>query len=282
MPAEPVIRHISDTAYWAAYFRARETERPDALFRDPFAERLSGERGRQISAAFPFHERQAWSWATRTWLFDRFLTAELAQGADMVVNLAAGLDARPYRLPLPPALQWIEVDLPAVLAYKQEVLAQEEPACRLERVALDLGDLAARRQLFQHLGGRAGRVLVISEGLLIYLTPQEVAALAQDLAAAPGFLRWAVDIASPGLLRMLQKQTDAGTSGWAASLRFAPPEGPNFFVPYGWRALEVRSTLKTAARLKRLNLLLRLMAVLPENPHRLGSRPWSASCLLAR
>ena len=39
------VRNISDTARWVAYFRARETQRPDALFRDPFAERLAGERG---------------------------------------------------------------------------------------------------------------------------------------------------------------------------------------------------------------------------------------------
>ena len=43
------VRNISDTARWVAYFRARETQRPDALFRDPFAERLAGERGFEIA-----------------------------------------------------------------------------------------------------------------------------------------------------------------------------------------------------------------------------------------
>jgi hypothetical protein len=40
---DPAIQHISDTARWAAVYRARETERNDALFRDPFARRLAGE-----------------------------------------------------------------------------------------------------------------------------------------------------------------------------------------------------------------------------------------------
>src|SRR3974390_288427 len=42
---EPLIRNISDTAFWAAIYRARETEQPNPLFRDPFARRLAGTRG---------------------------------------------------------------------------------------------------------------------------------------------------------------------------------------------------------------------------------------------
>jgi len=45
---ELLIRNISDTARWAAIYRARESQRLDALFRDPFARRLAGERGEQI------------------------------------------------------------------------------------------------------------------------------------------------------------------------------------------------------------------------------------------
>jgi len=58
---EPLIRDISDTARWVAVYRARETERPDAVFRDPFARALAGERGERIAAALPFFEEHAWS-----------------------------------------------------------------------------------------------------------------------------------------------------------------------------------------------------------------------------
>jgi O-methyltransferase involved in polyketide biosynthesis len=40
------------------------------------------------------------------------------QGTDMVINLAAGLDSRPYRMQLPALLRWVEVDLPDMLNYK--------------------------------------------------------------------------------------------------------------------------------------------------------------------
>src|SRR5689334_23330923 len=109
MGSEPHIRNISDTARWVAVYRARETERPDAVFRDPFARRLAGERGEQIVASIPFAEKNSWPFVARTWLVDKLIDDQVRQGTDMVVNLAAGLDARPYRMDLPRALQWIEV-----------------------------------------------------------------------------------------------------------------------------------------------------------------------------
>src|ERR1051325_9971333 len=99
---EPLIRDISDTARWVAVYRARETERPDAAFRDPFARALAGERGEQIAKALPFGEQNAWSFVGRTYLFDRFVMRAVEGGVDLIVNLAPGLDARPYRMALPP------------------------------------------------------------------------------------------------------------------------------------------------------------------------------------
>src|SRR5437764_9971197 len=115
--AEPLIRDVSDTARWVAVYRARESERPDAVFRDPYARRLAGERGEQIANALPFGQQNAWSWTARTYLVDRIVAAHVAGGGDLVVNLAAGLDARPYRMELPQALRWIEVDLPQMIDY---------------------------------------------------------------------------------------------------------------------------------------------------------------------
>src|SRR5882724_9127046 len=146
-PKAPV-RNVSDTARWVAYFRARETQRPDALFRDPYAERLAGERGFEIARTLPDGNKHEWAWVARTHLFDEFVSREVEQGADLVLNLAAGLDARPYRMQLPAELRWIEVDLPDIIPYKEEILANEKPRCRLERLALDLADEQARRRLF--------------------------------------------------------------------------------------------------------------------------------------
>jgi methyltransferase (TIGR00027 family) len=279
LQTEPLIRNVSDTARWVAVYRARETERPDAHFRDPFARRLAGERGEQIAKSMPLGRDNDWSMITRTWLGDQFINHQVQQGVDMVINLAAGLDARPYRMQLPPSLKWIEVDLPEILAYKEEILRDEKPACSLERIRLDLSNATARHELFTELGGRCKKALIITEGLLIYLTSDDVAGLAKDLAAPPSFHSWILDIASPGLLRMLAKRM-AKQLNEAAPFKFAPPEGPDFFVPYGWMPVDVRSLLKTAAKLKRLSLLFRFFALLPETEKSRRDRPWSGMCLL--
>jgi methyltransferase (TIGR00027 family) len=282
MSDERGLRNISDTAHWVAIYRAIESERPDALFRDPFARRLGGERGAHITEGNAFASRNAWSFVARTVLIDRFISDAIANGADMVVNLAAGLDARPYRMTLPSALQWVEVDLPDMLAYKSELLAHETPRCTLERVAVDLSDVAARRELFARLRARATAVMVVSEGLVVYLAPDEVLALATDLARTPPFNQWVLDMVSPALMRMMQKTMGETLRQSGASFKFAPAEGPAFFERVGWKPLDVRSLLHTAATLKRLPWRMRLVALLPDSKGRVPNSPWGGVCLFER
>ena len=129
---------VDDTARWVAHHRALESARPDALFHDPFAARLAGSTGRAIAegAAPAAGGGDGWYLTARTVLIDEAVAAAIAGGCDTVVNLGAGLDARPYRLDLPAGLEWIEVDLPAILDHKAAVLTSETARCRLRRVPL--------------------------------------------------------------------------------------------------------------------------------------------------
>ena len=278
---ESKIRNISDTARWVAVYRARENDRPDAVFRDPFARRLAGERGEQIAAGIPFADKNSWPFVARTWLTDHIISDQVRQGTDMVINLAAGLDARPYRMELPRSLQWIEVDLPEILAHKEEILRNENPVCVVERVRLDLSDESARRELFLELGRRANRVLIVAEGLLVYLTEEEVAALGRDLAAPVAFQHWIIDLASPALLRMLAKKLGAPLDQAGVPLKFAPEQGPEFFSRCGWKAEEIDSIIRAAAKLNRLSFFLRLIAKISSTRFQ-SKRPWSAVCLLTK
>jgi len=279
--SESRIRNISDTARWVAVYRARETQRKDAVFRDPFAQRLAGERGEQIAALMSFAEKNSWPFVARTWLIDQVISSQVKLGTDMIVNLAAGLDSRPYRMNLPASLQWIEVDLPEILTYKEDVLRSQMPACHVERVRLDLSDVPARRELFSELGRKANRALVVSEGLVIYLDEKEVTSLGQDLAVAPSFQHWILDLTSPALLKMLEKKIGAPLDKAGAPLKFAPREGPDFFKRSGWKPVEIHSVMHAAAKLNRLPFFLRLIAKI-SSPAFQAKRPWSAVCLLGR
>lgn len=271
---------ISDTARAVAIARAIESERPDALFRDPFARRLAGPVGARMEPrirryfsglGLPF----------RTLFFDDIVRRAVAEGVDTVINLAAGLDARPYRMAeLPASLRWIEVDLPALVQEKDALLASEAPRCRLERIGMDLADGDSRRALFERLGRESQRALVLTEGLLPYLTAPMVEALARELAARPCFRLWGLDLIGPFITRLLAPLMRRRLKDGSA-LRFAPPEGADYFAPLGWRTVEVRSPLHAAARAGRTGLLLRLYARLPPSP-RPGGRPWYGICLLDR
>jgi methyltransferase (TIGR00027 family) len=246
------IEHVSDTARWVALYRAMESDRSDALFRDPYARRLAGERGERIVASMRKGRAWAWPMIVRTAVMDELiLRAVERDGVGTVLNLAAGLDTRPYRLPLRPTLRWVEVDFPDVIAYKQEQLAGERPACALEQVGIDLTDEARRRALFDRIGAAARQVLVVSEGLLIYLTPEAVASLAADLTVPRSFRWWLIDLASPRLLKMMEKSWGQAVAAGNAPFQFAPAEGTRFFESHGWREAQYRSMWEESLRLKR-------------------------------
>src|SRR5262245_57180702 len=106
-PAPNPISSVSDTARWVALYRAMESDRPDALFRDPFARRLAGPAGEKIVASLPGGRRWDWPMIVRTAVMDEIILRLVNEdGVDTVLNLAAGLDARPYRLDLPRSLRW--------------------------------------------------------------------------------------------------------------------------------------------------------------------------------
>jgi methyltransferase (TIGR00027 family) len=278
--AGPLIRNISDTALWVAVYRAMETDRNDAVFRDPFARRLAGTRGDEIMASIKPSQQYAWSYTARTHLIDTFVLQEVARGADMVIDLAAGLDARPFRMALPASLRWVEIDLAEILDYKADILKNEKPVCRLERIPLDLADAASRRRVLADLGRESKRALVISEGLLVYLDADEVCALARDLAEQSSFQRWATDLTNPALLKMLQRQFGSRLDQAGAPLKFGPAEGPHFFERCGWQPIDVRGMLHTAARLRRLSFLFRLFALLPDTKGEKPKAIWGGVVLL--
>ena len=246
------LEHVSDTARWVALYRAIESERGDARFRDPFARRLAGPRGEAIARTLPGFRSGLWPMVARTCAFDEIILRTIARdGADTIVNLAAGLDARPWRMALPASLRWFDVDLPGILGYKVGALREESPVCAYEAVPADLTDAAERRDVLARIGAGSRKALVVTEGLLVYLTDEAVGDLALDLHAVPSFRWWLLDLIAPRLKRMLDKRWGSSLDEARAPFRFAPAESTRFFERFGWREAEWRSTLTEAMRLRR-------------------------------
>jgi methyltransferase (TIGR00027 family) len=244
------IRNVSDTALWVAIYRAQESERPDAIFHDPYARRLGGERGQAIVDTMPRGKTMGWPMVVRTAVMDEIVLRCVQQGAATVLNLAAGLDARPYRLDLPASLRWLHVDLPDMIDYFRSHMSGETPRCQLEFIAADLREAEARRDVFAQ-AAQHGPVLVITEGLLIYLETQNVAELARDLHDIARAKWWLSDLASPMLLKFLERQWQPMLKQGNAPFLFGPADNTGFFAPFGWREVEFRPHWDESMRLKR-------------------------------
>ncbi len=238
------IDHVSDTAFWVAWFRAQEGLRPDALFRDPLAAKLAGERGERLAKHMGIQRAMAWSMALRTRIIDDYILEAVEAGAGCIVNLGAGLDTRPYRLDLPAELTWIEADFPAVIAYKSGVLSDEAPRCHLSRIACDLYDAEARRRLLDQVAAVGSSALVLTEGVILYLDNAALAALANDLHEYPAITHWITDYFSPLFEKVSARGKVMKNLAQNAPFRFKPGlqsiDWSAFFARHGWQVDRVR------------------------------------------
>ncbi len=184
----------ADTAFWIAAVRARETERSDRLFADPYARDLAGQRGAAVMAASERAARRenAFIPVRVRWFDDLIVSA--APRARQVVLLGAGLDSRAFRLDLPAGLDWYEIDSHEVFAAKNNVLAGCVPRCRRHTVVGDVaGDWSSA--LLGAGFDPGARTLWVAEGLFFYLTEPAIAGLLREAArrCGPGSL-FAADV----------------------------------------------------------------------------------------
>jgi len=178
---------IAATGLLVAAMRAEESVRADALFTDPFAERLAGDEGRKLLAeAAADTEQPSAPIVVRTRLFDEALL-RVQDDVAQVVILAAGMDARSYRLPWRDGTDVYEIDQPQVIAIKEERLAGEHPRCHRVAVGVDLSDDWPK--MLQSKGfDPSSRTVWLIEGLLQYVDAPDVDRLFArvDALSAPG------------------------------------------------------------------------------------------------
>lgn len=182
---------------------------------------------------------------------------------------------------VPSSLRWIEADLRALTEEKERLLKDAEPRCQLRRIKVDLADSSARVAMLKEVVGPSTDVLVMTEGLLVYLDEAQVRSLAMDLRNQAGIRWWLLDLASPALLKVMGKRMGSQLAN--APMKFGPVNGVAFFEALGWRATHVQSMMSAASRFRRLPWTMKLFRFLPEpNPRSPGRIPWSAVVQLGR
>lgn len=229
-----IIQHVSDTSFWVAYYRAMESDRPDALFKDPYARILLGD---QISRFEKIRSEATkwtrWTVVMRTLIIDQMIHDLIAKGVTTFVNLGAGLDSRPYRMNLGNSIQWIEVDFPHVIEHKRKHLRDFQPTCTLESISLDLTNRSARKEFLGNIAAKYSKIVVLTEGVLPYLTPAQVADLSDDFMAHESFKYWIGEYISPKSYPYL-KDPKRMKALQNAPFQFYPEDWMGFFETRGW------------------------------------------------
>jgi len=256
------ISHVSDTALLTAAVRAMETDRLNGWVRDPFAARLAGRRGMAIAQALPGLELICFVVGLRSRMIDDVVMAAIPEyGISTVLSVGAGLDTRPWRLALPADLRWLEVDLQPVLDYKAAVLASEKPLCRIERLAVDVGDPAGRRALFREIP--VAPALMITEGLLMYLPAATVEAIAAEASAGSGIRYWLLELATRGIRRAIGTNTFNEIGALRAADCLDGEEIAGVLNRSGWVPIDSRSFGPLALRLAPHGRLEEIARLLP-------------------
>ena len=179
---------VGTTATMVAAQRALSNR--EGLIDDPFAEPLVRAVGLGFFVQAPDGEidleevdprfnmrRAAEGMTVRTRWFDKLFTDAAAAGVRQAVILAAGLDARAYRLDWPDGTTVYELDQPEVIDFKTNTLAglDAKPKANRVTIAIDLRD-DWPKALLDNGFDLEQPTAWIAEGLLIYLPPE-----AQDL-----------------------------------------------------------------------------------------------------
>ena len=174
---------VSRTALWVASMRATEAARPDRLHNDPLATAVVAAATEPIPPAPP---GAAEFMAVRTRFYDNFL---LSANATQVVILAAGLDARAFRLPWPSDVRLFELDLPELLDFKSQLVTDTGLTAACSRVVVPV-DLREDWPTTLTAAGFSAALPTawIAEGLLQYLAEPDRQRLLDAISAlsAPG------------------------------------------------------------------------------------------------
>ena len=293
-PAGRLPGGVGWTALMTAYARARETARDDRLFADPWAQRIvtasDSADGSGLPRFGPAGEDGGsivWDslityFTVRTPFYDEQVRAACAAAFRQVVLLAAGLDARAWRLDLPAGTAVYEVDTQPVLDYKHAVLT-EQPRNHRVPVVADL------REDWPSALRRAGHdpaqpTVWLLEGLLMYLDAADCDRLLSTIGErTTGAGRIALEYFGDGdptaspLIDGADERDKAATRFTGSLFREGPPAEPGrWLAGHGW-CPEVSSVAEQAGRWGR-----QVPEVFDPQNHPDGVDVWLAAAALVR
>lgn len=163
------MKPVSQTAYYCCGVRMQDALSAKPLLNDHYARMLMGDDGMRYWERFKKYDTPNASNIARCYLIDTWVKRQLQRDTNTtVILIGAGLDSRAFRLA---GGNWIELDEPAIIAYKNALLPAGQCTNPLQRIPVDFETetLAGKLQPFTGLSP----VVFIVEGVLMYLTNEQ-------------------------------------------------------------------------------------------------------------
>lgn len=229
---------VKQTLLITLYAKARESEFPDSLLKD----RLAAAAVRQLD--FDFRRLHVTpdmmvALATRSASFDEQVGEFMARcPTATVLHLGCGLDTRSFRVPSPVTIRWIEVDYPEVIALRRRLYPAQPHVTMIGTSVTDVGWLAEIPT--------DRPVLVVSEGMLVYLERTQVISLLQRMVSHfrcgellfDGYSRWGT--------WFINRQTSVRVTGARLKWSLDDPRDLEHFVS-GFQLVEIDDWLQSLA-----------------------------------
>lgn len=243
--AAPPKNPVSATAYWTLAARYADAAGEHPVGNDTFAERFMNDEARSVADRFRSHTRASGSFPVRHRIIDELVARELERDPALrVVLIGSGFDSRAHRLD---GGRWIEVDEPALLAYKESRLPAADAPNDLRRIPIRFADESLEETLRPY--ATEDRVVVVLEGVFGYLTDDQRAALLEALIRLfPSHLvvcdlQTRTFLARYGRKLARDLHESGATFGWSSDT----PEAP--FLERGYRVVERISIPQRGAEL---------------------------------
>ena len=184
---------VAETMLQTLYARAKESKKPNHVIYDKKAIEIVSRMDYDFSLA-DSDAAMSSGVVARTIVLDRMVKEYVTEHPDaVIVNIACGMDTRFYRVDNGQIL-WYNVDLPVTMAVREKYLPESGRVTDIAASAMDVS-------WTERIGNCSDSVLVIVEGLSMYLTEADVKQILSVIDARFAKVTVFMEILNPKFVR---------------------------------------------------------------------------------
>ncbi len=191
---------VPETMLQTVYARAKETKTRGAIHDDKAVTLVE-----QLNYDFSLADKDIAMHSgviARTIVLDRLVEDYLkSHPGAVVVNLASGLDTRCYRMSS--YRHWYNLDLPETIAVREQLLPEQGAISQIAMSAMD--------DWGKEIAGDGQSILILIEGLTMYLTEADVQQIFSVIAGRFAHATVFVEIMSPAMAQHVKEKSIEGS-----------------------------------------------------------------------